>query len=970
MLNSRKSSLSNPNRSAVHRAAAVTVEQLEERKLFYGATVGVNSNTTFQTMDGFGAAMVTWKNMPEYSDASFYDKIVNDLGATIGRTAIWPTFEDGNDNADPNSFNWAGYDSSAIANAMTFMKRLQDRGMSKLMATVWTPPTFLRTNQTYYYGGTVRPDMRDEFAEYLAAVAIAADRDFGVNLSHISLQNEPFFVQEFESATYSAEQMREAVRSVMTRFAREKLNTQLVVPEEMSKADRYKWYLDALMNDPQTQNFPGVLGVHSGTKPFWDELGDMTEDVRQNLWDTESHGHEQTIEGALAMATDLYNAVTRANASAYLYWQWSEDASDSEHSLMIDGQPGIKYYVAKQIYRYVRPGAIRIGDTSSDARLKTMSFADPKTGAVTHVLINANSSSADVTMNLTGKGMPTSYKAYRTSGSENHVQLANVAGGSQMKITVPANSIVTLYSGPDLQPVKATSGGALPARKGLSDPISTNRLNKAAVRANIGDLREWISQGDDVNKSSFGGYTALHAAGASPYDGATTVISELIKAGAKTTAKTTEGFTPLHFAAMNVWTRGETTEGLLASDKIRTFTSNGADPNAKDNAGRTPLHWAAMMAKLSDIDHPQGAYDATVIDALLDGGASVNAKDNAGFTPLDYAMREGNYAAVKELQRRGGVNGAGAPTGDTTAPTGSITDVSPDPRSISVDSIEIVFTEAVNGVTIDDFALTRNGTSVMPAGAAVVKVNGTTYRVSGLAAATGVAGDYVLKLDRAGSGITDLAGNALANNPSDAWTFAAVGAGTRQTVMGTNANDEIFIRNVGTAQAAQYVVSINGTNTPIDPGADELFIDGLGGNDYIQVLVGIDQHILITGSAGQDTIAGSDAAEELSGGMGRDRVLGKGGNDFVIGGADNDYVNGEEGDDLVLGAGGNDRLYGGNGSNWLIGGNGNDVLFGHLGVADTISGNAGTDTGVDVDDGTGGTSLIDTFSNIEAFVRS
>jgi O-glycosyl hydrolase/ankyrin repeat protein len=967
MFNSTKRLLSSP----VRRAAEVTVEQLEERKLFYGATVGVNSNTTFQTMDGFGAAMVTWKNMPEYSDASFYDKIVNDLGATIGRTAIWPTFEEGNDNADPNAFDWAGYDSGAIANAMTFMKRLQDRGMTQLMATVWTPPTFLRTNQTYYYGGTVRPDMRDEFAEYLAAVAIAADRDFGVNLSHISLQNEPFFVQEFESATYSAEQMREAVRTVMTRFAREKLNTQLVVPEEMAKGDRYKWYVDALMNDPQTQDFPGVFGTHSGKNPHWPEVADVVDETGHNLWSSESHGHAQTIEGALAMATDIYNAVTQGNASAYLYWQWSEDAGDGEMSLLVDGQPAIKYYAAKQIYRYVRPGAIRIGASSNDDRLKTMSFADPKTGGVTHVLINANSSSADVTLNLSGKGMPGSYKVYRTSSTENAKQLANVAGGSQVRITVPANSIVTLYSGPDLQPVKASSGGALPARQGLSDPISTNRLNKAAVRADVGDLREWLSQGDDPNKSSFGGYTALHAAGASPYDGATTVISELIKAGAKTTAKTTEGFTPLHFAAMNVWTRGETTSGPLAGDKIRAFTSNGADPNATDNAGRTPLHWAAMMAKIADIDHPIGNYDATVIDALLDGGASVNAKDNAGFTPLDYAMREGNYAAVKELQRRGGVNGAGAPSGDVTAPTGSITDVSPDPRSTSVDSIEIVFTEAVNGVTIDDFTLTRNGTNVMPAGAAVVKVNGTTYRVSGLAAATGVAGDYALKLDRAGSGITDLAGNALANNPSDAWTFVGVGAGTRQTVFGTAAADEIFIRNVGDAQAAQYVVSVNGTNTAIDPGAGELFIDGLGGNDFIQVLVGIDQKILITGSAGNDTIVGSDLDEELSGGMGRDRVLGKGGNDFVIGGADTDYVNGEEGDDLVLGAGGNDRLYGGNGSNWLIGGNGNDVLFGNPGAADTLSGNAGAgDMAVDTDDGTGGSSLLDTFSNIETFVRT
>jgi hypothetical protein len=49
---------------------------------------------------------------------------------------------------------------------------------------------------------------------------------------------------------------------------------------------------------------------------------------------------------------------------------------------------------------------------------------------------------------------------------------------------------------------------------------------------------------------------------------------------------------------------------------------------------------------------------------------------------------------------------------------------------------------------------------------------------------------------------------------------------------------------------------------------------------------------------------------------------------------------------------------------------GNDVLFGNPGAADTTSGNDGDDTVVDADDGTGGSSNLDTIAGIESFVRT
>jgi hypothetical protein len=59
--------------SLPNRIRASAVEPLEQRMMMYSATVGVNTGTTFQTVDGFGAAMMTWTTPNEYKNASFYD---------------------------------------------------------------------------------------------------------------------------------------------------------------------------------------------------------------------------------------------------------------------------------------------------------------------------------------------------------------------------------------------------------------------------------------------------------------------------------------------------------------------------------------------------------------------------------------------------------------------------------------------------------------------------------------------------------------------------------------------------------------------------------------------------------------------------------------------------------------------------------------------------------------------------------
>ena len=107
-------------------------------------------------------------------------------------------------------------------------------------------------------------------------------------------------------------------------------------------------------------------------------------------------------------------------------------------------------------------------------------------------------------------------------------------------------------------------------------------------------------------------------------------------------------------------------------------------------------------------------------------------------------------------------------TVDTTAPLGQFAAVVPNPRHTPLTSIGLSFSETVSGLDLADLQLTRNGQAVLLAGS-LLTGSGDSYTLD-LANFTGAAGEYVLTLGAGGSGIADIAGNALAGDVAVSWT--------------------------------------------------------------------------------------------------------------------------------------------------------------------------------------------------------
>ncbi len=137
-----------------------------------------------------------------------------------------------------------------------------------------------------------------------------------------------------------------------------------------------------------------------------------------------------------------------------------------------------------------------------------------------------------------------------------------------------------------------------------------------------------LAAGARIDQADGDGRTALHIAAAR---GNGRLVQQLLVLHADVAARDSRGATPLHLAAR----AGRT-------DVVGRLLAAGSNVNARSNDGTTPLFDAAVGA------------DSEVIATLIASGADVNAVSNGGYTPLFEAVLNARRDIVQELISRGG----------------------------------------------------------------------------------------------------------------------------------------------------------------------------------------------------------------------------------------------------------------------------------------------------------------------------
>jgi O-glycosyl hydrolase len=414
------------------------------------ADITIDLDKTYQEIDGFGAFMGSGGNDPDTIIS-----LASDIGMSMARFGvIGGGFEEKNDNSDPNVINLDGYNPKALS--ISNMQRIAPF-VDKFIVTFWSPAGWMKLNkwengvESYSTDNKLDPNYYEEYAEEVVALLKIVKRETGKDTYGIGLQNEPQFNEPYPSCQVNPNEFRDIIKVVGARLDAEGYgHVKLFWAEALPAQGAIKQYIDVVKNDPVAKGYADIVAIHNYDADgasvggagcdYWTNIYKWAQagDTKYKTWMTETSGHADSWDGAMTLAGNIFNALECGNASAWAFWSFSVSEGSAEYGLVVGNRPTSRFYVSKQYYKFIRPGAVRIDAASTG--IPAIAFKDDKAKTVSVILLN--NTTLPQTIEIKGRGLPTEWEAYTTSNARNCEKDKNV--GKNGLIILPPRSLTTL----------------------------------------------------------------------------------------------------------------------------------------------------------------------------------------------------------------------------------------------------------------------------------------------------------------------------------------------------------------------------------------------------------------------------------------------------------------------------------------------------------------------------------------------
>lgn len=449
--------------------------------------VTVNPQERFQMIDGFGVNF----NGTYFREAQqpMLDMLIDDLGATIFRLDPYgvTTWEVTNDNDDPNVMNWEYYNDRysipAFEASWAAARYLNSRGLRPFLTLSGTVPDWMLDDQAPLPKHKVcragsgilhpltgkpphlNPAMYEEFAETAVSLLVYARTKARIDFEYFSPLNETD-CYPVEGPRVDPEEMPRLLSAIARRLKKEGLaDVKLVVADQAAQANDY---MGPILEDAELMKQVGVFSFHSYGS---DSLAPQVERLRRSkyattrVWLTEygalsdlDRSAENDWKDFSLTATQRALRALNQGAGTALFWDAYDNYQEHDARLTFYGLvqnadhiyvPKKRYYAAKQLYHFVRPGSVRIAAQADAPSLTVSAFRNGSTNSLVVVGVKQGGPNR-IQIALSGTdGAPAAWELYATTRTIDCQKLENVPVRNGVgQIDLPDEAIFTLVSAP------------------------------------------------------------------------------------------------------------------------------------------------------------------------------------------------------------------------------------------------------------------------------------------------------------------------------------------------------------------------------------------------------------------------------------------------------------------------------------------------------------------------------------------
>jgi O-glycosyl hydrolase len=452
------------------------------------ATVTISSAKQYQRMAGFGVsegfgqakALMSAPAPVQQQVLSLLYSPTAGAGLTILRNEISAdagfTIEPkapGSPTAKPSYLSLAEVDQDQ--GQLWFVRQIKaDYGVSDVFADAWSAPGFMKSNDSPVGGGTLcgvpgasckSGDWRQAYADYLVQYA----KDYaaaGIPLTYVGPENEanppPPGARRapgapvLDSMSLSPTQNADLMAVLGATLARSGLPTGAECCASISW-NYAQQYAAAIEADPAANTGTAVFTSHGyfaapnsplkgWSKPVWEtEWAPLGFQPWDPAWD------DGSPSSGFTWAQNIYTGLTAAHLSAFLYL-WGANMNPSNVTggpngglLEVEGRTVAasgRLWAFASYSRFIRPGAVRIGATTSDTGLEVTAFRNSD-GSIAVVVLNSAHRRQVATFSLGGFSGAHVTPYLTDTTHELSAQSPITVRNSAFAATLPPRSLVT-----------------------------------------------------------------------------------------------------------------------------------------------------------------------------------------------------------------------------------------------------------------------------------------------------------------------------------------------------------------------------------------------------------------------------------------------------------------------------------------------------------------------------------------------